>query len=220
MLKGAIFDLDGVLVDTESYQWLGWVEILKPYGIDLSKQEYILKYAGKSGTIIESELLKSCGLDIKSGLLLHKKEKLLIQWFNERQIDLMAYARESVEFFLNKHLKTGIVSGGPGNEVKLKLKRTGLYQLFQTIVSKSDVERGKPYPDTYLMGLQKLGLKPEDCIVFEDTQYGVDAAVTAGIKCLAIPNEFSQKQDFSKATKIFNNLKESIHWVKQTYHLK
>lgn len=219
MLRGAIFDLDGVLVDTESYQWLGWVETLKPYGIDLSKQEYILRYAGKAGAIIETELLQKYRLDVKNGLLLHRKEELLLQWFGEKGIDLMPYARESVEFFYNKRLKIGIVSGGPRNEVDLKLKKTGLYSLFQTIISGNDIERGKPSPDIYLAALKRFNLNPEDCVVFEDTQYGVEAAVSAGIECLAVTNEFSQNQNFSKANKIFNNLREAMDWAKQIYNL-
>ena len=129
----------------------------------------------------------------------------------------MPYAKESVEFFLNKNLKTALISGGPRDEVILKLKRTGLFPLFSVILSGSDVKRGKPNPDVYLLGLERLEVESKSCIVFEDTAYGLEAATRAGIKCLAIPNEFSREQDFSKATKVFNNLKEAVGWVEDKY---
>ncbi|MCD6402385.1 HAD family phosphatase [bacterium] len=217
MLKAAIFDLDGVLINTEPYQWFGWIEVLKPYDAVLSKEEYISNYAGKSGIIIEEELLKKFSLSIEKGALLREKEKLLLQWFKEKEIELMPYAKESVEFFLNKNLKTALISGGPRDEVILKLKRTGLFPLFSVILSGSDVKRGKPNPDVYLLGLERLEVESKSCIVFEDTAYGLEAATRAGIKCLAIPNEFSREQDFSKATKVFNNLKEAVGWVEDKY---
>ena len=78
MYKAAIFDLDGVLLDTEYYQWKGWVEPLKKLGYDLSKEEYILDYAGKSGLDIEKKLIEKFGLELLCGELLEKKEKLLM----------------------------------------------------------------------------------------------------------------------------------------------
>ena len=212
-IKGIIFDLDGVLVDTEYYQWQGWVEVLKPFGIPLSKKEYF-NYAGKRGDIVESELIKNYNLKVEKGSLQKQKEKLLIKWFNEKKLKLMPYTREAAEFFTkNNKIKLGLASGGPRDEVILKLKRTNLYFFFPVIVSGSDVKRGKPYPDIYLLTAKKLGIEPKKCLALEDTQYGVESAKSAGLFCFAIPNEYSLKQDFSKADKIFKSLKEVVDFL-------
>ena len=212
-IKGVIFDLDGVLVDTEYYQWQGWVEILKPFGIPLSKKEYF-NYAGKRGDIVELELIKKYNLKVEKGSLQKQKEKLLIEWFASKELELMSYAKETVEFFVkNKSFKIAVASGGPKDEVILKLKRTNLYNFFPVVVTGSEVKRGKPYPDIYLFCAKKLGLEPKNCLALEDTQYGVESAKSAGLFCFAIPNEYSLKQDFSKADKIFKSLKEVVDFL-------
>lgn len=216
MLKGVIFDLDGILVDTEHLQWQGWLEVLKPFEISLSKEDY-LKYAGKAGTISESELIKDFNLNIKKGLLLKKKEDLLLEWLRKKPIKTLPFAKGAVQFFVRHGIKIAIVSGGPKDEVEFKLKRIGLRPIINVVISGNEVRKGKPYPDIYLLGLKKLSLNPEDCLSFEDTQYGIESAKSAGLTCLAIPNEFSQKQDFSKANGIFGNLKEAIDWIKENY---
>lgn len=209
IIKGVIFDLDGVLVDTEYFQWQGWVEALKPYGASLSKKEY-LKYAGKRGDMIESELVQDLNLDIVQGTLLKKKEHLLMKWFLTEQLQLMPFAEEVLQHVAKKELLLACASGGPRDEVQLKLKQVGLLPFFKYVVTGSDVERGKPFPDIYLLAAQSLGLRPEQCLTFEDTQYGVASAKSAGLTCFAIPNEYSQEQDFSQADGVFTNLKEVI----------
>jgi HAD superfamily hydrolase (TIGR01509 family) len=211
-LKGIIFDIDGVLVETEYFQWQGWIEALKPFGKSLSKKEY-MKYAGKRGDIIEAELIKDFHLDIKKNILLEHKEKLLIKWFHVKPLQLMVFAIEAVQYFQNHKYKLACASGSPKDEAVLKLKKTGLFPLFHKVVAGSDVSRGKPYPDIYLHAVSVLKLNPEVCLAFEDTQYGVEAAKSAGLFCIAIPNEYSLKQDFSKADKVFNNLKEVVEWL-------
>ncbi len=208
-LQGAVFDVDGVLVDTEYFQWQGWREVLKPYGKSLTKQQYFL-YAGKRGDIIEAELIHDLNLKIDEKTLYLKKEELLFDWINTKQIQLMPNAKDAIKFFLKKKIKVACASGSPKDETRLKLEKTGILTLFQTVVSGSDVKRGKPFPDIYLSTVESLGLNPEKCIAFEDTQYGVSAAKSAGLFCFAVPNEFTQKQDFSKADGVFKNLKEAI----------
>ena len=111
-------------------------------------------------------------------------------------------------------MKVAIATGGPKDEIILKLKKINLYSLFSVITSSSEVKRGKPFPDIYLLSAERLGLKPEECLALEDTQYGLEAAKSAGLNCFAIPSKFSQKQDFSRADKIFNNLEEVIKFYK------
>lgn len=208
-VKGVIFDLDGILVDTEYFQWQGWVELLKPHGKSLSQEQY-LKYAGKQGDAIESELYSDFQLSLPKNALLDEKQKLLIDWFETKPLACMPYAKEAVEYFQSKNFKLACASGSFKKEAELKLKKAGLLSFLQVVVAGDEVERGKPYPDIYLLAAKKLGLQPEDCVSFEDTQYGVAAAKAAGLVCYAIPNEYSLQQDFSQADGVFSNLQEAV----------
>ena len=147
-IKGIIFDLDGVLLETEYYQWMGWVIPLKEFGIELTKEKY-LDYAGKNGKQIDKELIKDFNLNIEEGALLSKKEPLLIKWFSEEKLNYMPYVKEALDFFNNK-FKLALCSGGSREEVIIKLKNANLIQYFPIIVAGSDVERSKPAPDIYL----------------------------------------------------------------------
>jgi HAD superfamily hydrolase (TIGR01509 family) len=213
-LQGVVFDIDGILVDTEYLQWQGWVKVLKAYGKVFSKQEYY-RYAGKRGDVIESELLEDFNLNIKEKMLLLKKEEILIHWFKSKDLHLMPFAREAVMFFIERQIKVGCASGSPRKEALLKLKKVGLASLLHNIVSGTDVKRGKPFPDIYTHAVNSLRLRPESCLAFEDTQYGVTSAKLAGLFCFAIPNEFSQKQDFSHADGVFISLQDAIAWIKE-----
>ncbi|HSA84351.1 MAG TPA: HAD family phosphatase [Patescibacteria group bacterium] len=208
-IKGVIFDLDGVLVDTEYFHWQGWIEVLKPYAQSMTKKAY-LKYAGKQGDAIESEIYVDFNLSLPKNALLEKKNELLIDWFETKPLACMPFAKEALEYFRDKHLKLACASGSFKQEAELKLKKTGLSSFFQSVVAGDDVERGKPYPDIYLLAAKKLGLKPEQCLSFEDTQSGLVSAKAAGLMCFAIPNEYSRKQDFSNADGVFANLKEAV----------
>ena len=214
MIKGAVFDLDGVLVDTEGFQWQGWVEALKPLGKTVTREEYF-DYAGKSSSEIESLIIRNHQLNIRKGVLRDEKKKLILDWFENRKIRALPYAREAVMFFRSRNFRVGCASGGGSKETGLKLKKTGLYALFDAIVSRDDVKRGKPSPDVYISCAKKLGLRPEECVAFEDTRFGVEAAKAARMLCFAVPNKFTAGQDFSKADGVFGNLKEALKGIQE-----
>lgn len=214
-IKGIIFDLDGVLFDSEYYQWQGWVEPLRKYGIELTKEMYF-KYAGKSWKPIEAEMIKDFNLDLKERDLWDEKKKLLEKWFNEKAMPLMHFSRETVEFFANDpRYKVALCSGGDKDEIVTKLEKNDFLKYFPIIAAGSDVEKSKPFPDIYLLAVEKLGLKPEECLAFEDTQYGLQAAKDAGVACFAVPNEYSAEQDFSRADKVLSSLKEGVDFFNQ-----
>ncbi|HNY35706.1 MAG TPA: HAD family phosphatase [Candidatus Pacearchaeota archaeon] len=211
-IKGIIFDLDGVLFDSEYYQWQGWVEPLREYGIELTKEMYF-KYAGKNGKQIDEELIKDFNLNIEIGTLLKAKQPLIGKWFSEAAMPLMPYAKEAAEYFANNsRFKVALCSGGDTEEIITKLEKNDFIKYFSVIAAGSDVARSKPWPDIYLYAAEKLGLKPEECLAFEDTQYGLQSAKSAGVNCFVIPNEYSEKQDFSKADKVVSSLKEVVEF--------
>ena len=185
--------------------WKSWVEALAPIGIKLSKVEYC-NYAGKTGTIIEDEISKRHGLKTQTGELLAKKEAIMSGWVHSKKLPLMPDAMEAVGLCLQAGLKVVVASSSPFDEMKTKLERSGIAKLFSSAVSSDDVKRGKPFPDIYILAAKMLGLKPMDCAAFEDTRYGVEAAKSAGLLCFAVPGEFSARQDFSAADKIFKRL--------------
>jgi beta-phosphoglucomutase-like phosphatase (HAD superfamily) len=217
-IKAAVFDVDGILFDTETMQWEGWVEVLKPLGVSLSKEKY-REYAGKRGDLIAKDIVRDFGLDVDSEKLAEEKKDIIEKWTGERDLILIPYAREAVEFFIKAGLPVAVCGGAPRPEVELKLRRYGLIDLFKVIVAGSDVKNGKPNPDMYLLAAERLGIRPENCLAFEDTEYGLASATSAGMSCITMPNEFSQHQDFSKADAVVKNLKEAIEFVKNKYNL-
>jgi len=146
--------------------------------------------------------------------LLGEKKKLIEKWFNEKTMPIMSFAKEAVEFFVSNQFKVALCSGGDKEEIMVKLEKNDFVKYFSIIVAGSDVERSKPYPDIYLLAIEKLGLKADECLAFEDTQYGLQAAYLAGTHCFAVPNEYSEKQDFSKADKVLSSLKDAMNFFK------
>jgi HAD superfamily hydrolase (TIGR01509 family) len=212
-IQGIIFDLDGTLVDTEGYQWKGWVVCLKKLGIDLTIDDY-LEYAGKAAILIEEEIVKRYRLDIEKGFLVNEKAKLLKKWFSEEELSFTPFAEEAVRYCLDSGYKIGLCSGGPREEVMLKIKRKGLDAYFDIIVTGSDVSRNKPFPDIYLKALKEMGFKASNCVAIEDSQYGLQAAKDAELKCFVVPHALSVRQDFSRADKVLSSLEDLINYLR------
>ncbi|MFA5009100.1 MAG: HAD family phosphatase [Candidatus Paceibacterota bacterium] len=214
-LKGIIFDLDGILFDSEKCQWKGWQYPLREFGIELTKEMY-LKYAGKSWKYIDPEMIKDFNLPLEEGQLVAKKKPLIEKWFSEKPMPLMPFAKEVVEFFVNNpQFKVALCSGGDREEIITKLEMNDFLKYFPIIAAGDDVKESKPAPDIYLLAAKLLKLDPENCLALEDTQYGLQAAKAAGAHCFAIPNEYSEKQDFSSADKVLSSLNDVMNFFKE-----
>jgi len=214
-LEAAIFDLDGTLVDTEGRNFEAWNCALAPFGIVLSEADYA-GYVGKSGNIIETELQKSYGKAMPG--LYKMKDKFVEGAWQEGKISCMPFAHESIGFFRSRGLKIGIATGTTRRLAKLKVERADFGSL-HTLVVREDVKNVKPAPDIYLLAVERLGLPAGRCVAFEDTQFGVESAVAAGLKCYAIPNKYSRGQDFSKAGEVFIDLWQAVKHVAEAYAL-
>jgi HAD superfamily hydrolase (TIGR01509 family) len=217
LIEAVLFDHDGTLVDSEPTYWQLWETILPKYGVEVSENEYRQCYLGISASSEAELIVQKYSLPIQPRDLAKQKEIALRDFLANRSFPLMPYVLDSLTFFKNRGLKLGVVTGSTRIDVDHTLKVHSLSHFFEVIASADDVVKNKPAPDVYLYAIGLLGIPPERCLAIEDTANGVRSAVSAGLTCLAVKNDFSKHQDFSLATREFDSLKAMLSWVSKEY---
>jgi HAD superfamily hydrolase (TIGR01509 family) len=204
MITTIIFDLDGLLADTEKLHWRAYHEALKAHGAVLAESEYVEHWV-RAGKGI-GDWVAQCGLNLDPlALRAHKSKRYLELLATE--LRPMAGALELLEKLRGK--KTlALASSSYRDAVDGVLRGLDIGRYFQAIVSGLDVARVKPAPDIFLAAARQVGALPRQCLVLEDAEKGVLAARKAGMSCIAVPTEQTRHHDFSKATRICSSLQE------------
>ncbi|MCD6066361.1 MAG: HAD-superfamily hydrolase, subfamily variant 3 [Bacteroidetes bacterium] len=188
MLKAVIYDMDGVLVDSEPMWRVVMVKGFCSVGLDFTENDCrkttgmrldevvdywhrIHQWEGKSTGILHDEIIDDLCAMI------------------EKQAEPMAGAVESIRLFREKGLKIGLASSSNHRLIKTVLKRLGLEQDFEAVHSAEYLPYGKPHPQVFLECAKDLQVKPEECLVIEDSVNGVIAAKAAKMKAIAVPDQ-------------------------------
>jgi beta-phosphoglucomutase family hydrolase len=183
---GYIFDLDGTLVDTMPLHYRAWDEAMRAVGLRCPLDEELFYSLGGVPTLKVAELIAAhYKLTIDPHAVFDHKEAL----FKALQKD--AKLIEPVVTIARRVAVThpvSIASGGPRDIVRRSLELAGLASLFKVVVTPEDVVRGKPAPDMFLLAAKKMGVAPGKCLVFEDAEPGMQAAVAAGMKFVRVPS--------------------------------
>src|SRR5215510_10647117 len=201
---GVIFDLDGVLIDSEGLYYRAYSDVLRPYGVTVSREEYedhwIAQGNGPEYIVAKHNLPISPDemRQLRSPIYLH----LL-----ETEVMLMPYVQETVRHLAEQCALT-VATNSNREHLDSVLRKFGLAQFFPVTVARQDYQKAKPEPDAFITAAQKLGLAPAQCVVIEDTYKGVCAAVSAGIACIAVPNDYTRRNDFSQASLVLPSLRE------------
>ncbi len=206
MIKAVIFDLDGVLVDTEAFSGQAGEKVLKEHGIELTPEER-RKAFGRPDLDSYSKYIKSRGLDLNPEKLVEEKDRIYSELIKGKVMPLPG-AREILEHLKERGIPFAIASSGTPVKIRASLTETRLLGLINIIVSADDISQGKPHPDIFLKASEKLGISPEYCLVVEDAEAGIEAAKAAGMRCLALKSPNTYGQDFSKADRVLDSLKE------------
>jgi HAD superfamily hydrolase (TIGR01509 family) len=208
MIKAVIFDMDGVMVDSVKIHSAAIIEVLKSY-IKLSFDD-LKKFAGYSSNDIFAELIKKYNIPKSVGMLKSEKDKI----FSKNIYKVKLY--KGVRSLLNKLQKSGLIlsvaTSGDTDRTNRFLINTKIKQYFSVVVGYDMVKNAKPHPDLFLEAAKRLGVSNIEVVVIEDAPSGIEAAKTAGMKCIAITNTTS-KNKLSKADKIvsdFSDLEELI----------
>lgn len=186
-IRLAIFDLDGVLVDTAEYHYQAWKELAAALGYDLSREENeAFKGVSRDRCM---ELL--CGF--MGQKMSFEEQKIWSAWKNDRYVEkISALTREallpgSLELLQALH-KVGILValGSASKNAPMILQRLQIESQFDFVVDGTMVTRAKPDPQVFSLSAEKLGIPPEDCVVFEDSRAGIEAAHRAGMKAVGV----------------------------------
>jgi HAD superfamily hydrolase (TIGR01509 family) len=185
MIRGVLFDMDGVLVDSESFMCKAAIMMFSELGIIILPEEfqpfigmgenrYLGGVAERHGISIDIEQVKARTYEIY--------EKIV-----RGRLSPLPGAHEFLVKCRNKGLKLALATSADAVKMEVNLKEIGLSgDSFHSIITGLDVKKKKPFPDIYLKASEKLGLKPGDCLVIEDAVSGIKAGKSAGCRCLAI----------------------------------
>lgn len=212
-LKGILFDHDGTLIDSEVTHFQLWQKVLERYSVELAEQDYKDFHSGTPTPKNAEILVKKYSLSVSPQQLAQQKETATHEFLNKQTFPLMPDSRATIEHFHRLGLKLGIVTGAGRFGVSSTLKGYQLESYFDVITTGEDVKKSKPDPAVYLLALKKLGLQASECIAIEDTENGIKSAISAGLSCLAVRNDYSSSHDLSAATKIFNSMGEARAWI-------
>lgn len=123
-------------------------------------------------------------------------------------LELIMPAVKLIKDLQAKKITLALTTSSSARSTKIVLDEADLNNVFQEVVTNSDYEKRKPNPEPYLVTAKKLGISPAECVVVEDSGVGLEAAKAAGMKCLAIPNEYTRDHNFSKADLVVNSASE------------
>jgi beta-phosphoglucomutase family hydrolase len=203
VIKAVIFDMDGVIVDTEPLHIKAEKETLKKHGVKVSALE-LRKYTGTTAKFEFAELIRKYEMNATVGELFNEKEKILFKLLEEDLRPTRGII-ELINSLRQQGVKLAIASSAHRKLIKYVLGKLGITHLFDSIVTAEDISRSKPDPEIFMKSANKLGVRPAECVVIEDAKLGVIAAKKAGMKCVGYLNPHSGCQDLSKADRIIDN---------------
>jgi len=207
MIQAAIFDMDGLLIDSEPFWQLAEREIFSSVGVQVTDE-----LAEQTATMTTREVTEFWfNLNPWSSLNLDEVEKAVVDrveaLVRERGSELQGVSK-TLSLLKSKGIKIGLSTNSPFQLIPVILNKLGIASYFEAISSSDDVERGKPEPDVYLSTVDKLGVSALNCIAFEDSRSGMLAATRANIKTVVVPHPDKYHHDFSESHLKLRSLSE------------
>lgn len=206
MIQAILFDLDGLMFDSEPHSLASWEAVLKERGVTLDQLTIDsilgLRIDATARTLIDKYHLP----DTVQGLADAKTEYQIAHLAGN--VKPMPGLVELLDEVDRRGLKKAIASSGIRRYVEAVLRVNGLLDRFSVIITGDQVAHGKPAPDVFLAAAQALHVEPEHCLVLEDAPAGVQAAKAGGMLCIAVPDHGVAQLDLSQADKIMASLPE------------
>ncbi|GAA4363451.1 HAD family hydrolase [Hymenobacter saemangeumensis] len=206
MIRTVIFDMDGVLVDTEPLHHDAFFRHFAELGINMTAEEYAT-FLGSSTRNVYQQLKQEFDLREDVEVLVGRKREHFGKAFDEStELELLPGARELVEDLHRAGVPLQLASSASKETIARVFRRFALYPFFQNLVSGEDFPKSKPDPAIFLHAAELAGVEPAQCLVIEDSANGVAAAKAAGMYCIGYRSEHSEGQDLHRADRVVTHL--------------
>lgn len=214
MIRAVIFDMDGVLVDSE------------PFHVAIEKRQFELNrliisdeehqhYMGVASDVMWHSIAKQHPLPLEVEELIEQNKAESIRFFRElEEIPVMPGVKDVLEELKRRNFPVAVASSSFHEVIELILDRTGLRGYFQQVVSSKEAGKSKPEPDVFLLAAARLGVAPEQCLVVEDSFNGIRAAKAAGMRCIAYQGQGANPAHQKEADAAIRDYKQLMEWLK------
>jgi len=214
MIKGVLFDMDGVLVDSEEYIAKAAVEMFRREGLEVKEEDFV-PFVGSGEDRYLGGVAEKYNFDIDVNEAKVKTYKIYGELV-EGKLSPLSGVLDFIEKAKLKGLKLAVATSADKIKMEINLGNIGISEdTFDATVNGLEVERKKPFPDIFELAAKKIGLKPQECLVVEDAVSGVEAAKSAGAMCLGLMTSFTS-EELAQADWISNTLadapEECLEW--------
>lgn len=205
MITTVIFDMDGVLFNSEPIHYKVWKQLFAEEGLEIDFEHY----KGCIGSTVKrlfELMLEGYGRDFFNDTSLPNRfHEAKGKYLKENGIPIIPGVKELLTALKEKGYRLAIASSSPQAYIELCTKKTGIFEYFDVLFSAERVARPKPAPDVFLAAARQMNVSPEECLVVEDSENGSRAAKAAGMYCMGFYNPDSGNQDLSAADQIFDS---------------
>lgn len=191
MIQAVIFDMDGVISDTQKLHSLVESKLLQRYGIEISPEEITQKYSGVRTKDFFDELLQKQQLEYDLNALMDEKWKEM-EKYAQKSVDAIDGAVNLIKQLSQSQYPLAVASASNLNYVTTVLKSLEIIDYFSYIVSGDMVSKGKPDPESFLLASKKIDVPPENCLVIEDGISGMQAAKDGNMKCVGLVKDITK----------------------------
>lgn len=187
-VKGVLFDMDGVVIDSERLYTRFWAEAANDLGFPMTKDQALqLRSLGRGPG--QAKLESFFGPEVRYDTIRARRIELMEAFIEQHGVEEKPGIRELLDYLRAEGIPCAITSSSSVPVIERHLGSLGLLEGFSALCSGRDVPRGKPAPDIYLHGAQVLGLAPEECLAIEDSPAGIEAAWRAGCHAVIVPDQ-------------------------------
>jgi len=206
MAKAVIFDMDGLMIDSERVTYDGYVIECGKLGLTMEK-EFYKKLLGLTVAEIYQKFYDQYGTSFPMEQVLDRVHKYVEDVFQEKGVPIKEGLTELLAYLKEHGYQTVVATSSSRSRVDRILEQAGLAQYFDASICGDEVEKGKPDPEVFLKACKKAGVKPAEAIVLEDSEAGIQASFSAGIPVICVPDMKYPGETFAeKASKIVDSL--------------